>query len=103
MARFGGEEFVVLLPNTSLSTAADFAEQFRSEMQSSEIEHARSEYGVVTVSLGIAAYSGEPAELSMCQLLRDADTALYDAKNAGRNCARVHTPSYGPPALAATG
>ncbi|KRB62169.1 hypothetical protein ASE04_20070 [Rhizobium sp. Root708] len=91
MARFGGEEFVLLLPNTAISAALDFAETIRSALADMGIKHAQSEHGTVTVSIGIASYQGDSSTGEVCQFLREADIALYEAKDAGRDCAKVFT------------
>ena len=84
-ARFGGEEFVALLPHTSAEEAAGLAERLRGRVEALSIPHATSPVaGVVTVSIGCATAvpteDGEPAAL-----LAAADAALYAAKRAGRN------------------
>lgn len=63
LARFGGEKFVVLLPDTDETKALALAEQFRQTLLARAIAHAGSEYGVVTASIGIAA---NPAGSSRC-------------------------------------
>ena len=82
-ARFGGEEFLVLLPDTDRDTAMIVAEKLRSAIEHAELLGV----GAISASLGLAVLptdAGEPEEL-----LRKADRALYDAKESGRN--RVHT------------
>ena len=87
VARFGGEEFSVLLPETSLENAVAIAERLRERV--SEAIPGRidgKELPKVTVSIGIAEYKrGESLE----SLFASADVALYHAKKAGRNCVRV--------------
>jgi diguanylate cyclase (GGDEF)-like protein len=81
-ARFGGEEFLVLLPNTDGEAAGIVAEKLRSEIEHAEVLGV----GPISASLGLAVLptdAGEPQEL-----LRKADRALYSAKESGRN--RVH-------------
>lgn len=87
--RFGGEEFVALLPNTSAALALVAAERLRTTFA---IETA-SAAGVndaphinVTVSIGIAELGHDE---SIDSLLRRADAALYQAKDKGRNCCKV--------------
>lgn len=78
IARFGGEEFAVILPETSLAGAVDAGERFRKRVE------AQSLGGVaLTTSAGVASYRGGQAGPE--SLLRDADDALYRAKRAGRN------------------
>ncbi|MEO1888801.1 MAG: GGDEF domain-containing protein, partial [Cycloclasticus sp.] len=82
--RFGGEEFVVLLPSTDTFGAYQVAEKIRLNIKSLEIKHIKSDVKhVITVSAGIAALSGD--SLNDIELFKQADTALYQAKEAGRN------------------
>ena len=84
LARFGGEEFAVILPHTSLAGAAAVAENIRSFFAATPlkaVETARN-LGVITVSVGVACYC--PGELSK-EFIHRSDQALYSAKNAGRN------------------
>jgi len=83
-ARFGGEEFAVILPQTSLRNAAGLAEQIRNTLASRKLHDKRkdADYGTLTVSIGTAKYQpGEPLD----GLIQRADQALYRAKNKGRN------------------
>lgn len=86
-ARFGGEEFIILLPNTSLLGALTIAEKIRSAAAQLDLPHAHSPWGKVTCSLGVATQIGQ-AETSPLSLLSLADKALYIAKAEGRNCVR---------------
>jgi diguanylate cyclase len=83
-ARFGGEEFVVILPQTSLSEATVIAEQIRRTVQSRKIvkKHSGDTLGSITLSIGVSEY--KPGEAA-ASLLARADACLYAAKNAGRN------------------
>jgi diguanylate cyclase (GGDEF)-like protein len=81
-ARYGGEEMVVVLPETMLRQAVDVAERIRSAVDATAFEHEGQPIDL-TVSIGVSACPecvGDPAEL-----LRTADDALYDAKRGGRN------------------
>lgn len=82
VARLGGEEFVVVLPNTTPESALLFAERLRFS-----IEHTHfGPCGTITISLGVAQY---PAHASSVDgALKLADRALYQAKRDGRNCTR---------------
>lgn len=83
-ARFGGEEFAILLPQTTVANALTVAEQIRKIVGSRQIVNkTRSvNYGCVTLSLGVAQYRRGEAPVDF---VRRADEALYSAKNAGRN------------------
>lgn len=84
-ARYGGEEFVVLLPAASSTGAMHFAEEIRKNIEKLEIPHQTSECaGVVTVSIGVAVLEDYESP-SRDTLLYKADTALYQAKQQGRN------------------
>lgn len=84
-ARFGGEEFVVLLPNTGLEEAAEIAERIRTAIAALRVFHpGRAGEGFVSVSIGVAAMRPSAATPPSA-LVRAADQALYAAKAAGRN------------------
>jgi diguanylate cyclase (GGDEF)-like protein/PAS domain S-box-containing protein len=83
-ARYGGEEFVVILPETDELGAMYVAERFRSAVQTLGIEHGGNEFGVATISLGVACSNSE-GEIDRATLVRHADEALYEAKRTGRN------------------
>ena len=83
-ARFGGEEFAVLLPDTGAASAQRIAEQIRAAVQALQCRHVASAHHVLTVSAGVATAHG--ALLATSRALVDAaDEALYRAKDAGRN------------------
>jgi len=84
-ARFGGEEFVVLLPATPFESLTTLGERLRSNVEELKIPHSAS--GVcanVTVSVGGAAMIPR-AEDTLLALVETADQALYEAKGAGKN------------------
>ncbi|WP_019627093.1 PAS domain S-box protein [Thioalkalivibrio sp. ALJT] len=82
LGRWGGEEFMVLLPAADLDSGATVAETLRERVAGTPC----AAVGTVTISLGVAEYlPGEPRK----QLLRRVDQALYRAKNAGRNRVEV--------------
>ncbi|WP_184056471.1 sensor domain-containing diguanylate cyclase [Paraburkholderia sp. MM5384-R2] len=83
-ARYGGEEFVVVLPETAPAGASLIAEKIRLAISELGIEHAGSEYGRVTASIGMASWSPDQGG-DMTTVIKAADEALYNAKAAGRN------------------
>ena len=83
-ARYGGEEFAVILPHTELGMALRVAERIRRAVDTFTF-NAGDEATHVTVSGGVATYPGGPEIDSMEALVRVADTALYRAKDQGRN------------------
>jgi diguanylate cyclase (GGDEF)-like protein/PAS domain S-box-containing protein len=94
LARYGGEELVCLLPDTSERACLALAEEMRAAIESLRIAHANSPVSeVVTASIGVAALAPREAA-DPDQLLRAADAALYRAKAAGRN--RVCCPELEP-------
>jgi len=82
--RYGGDEFLVMLPETNESGAMRVAEWLRGEME--QIEVKAPEAVPITVSVGVASVIG--GDLSGPALVDRADRALYQAKAAGRNCVR---------------
>ena len=83
--RYGGEEFVVLMSNTGKDGAALLAERIRREVERMKVSPAIDALPV-TVSLGVASVNGNEDSQS---LFKRADKALYQAKDAGRNCVRL--------------
>ncbi|GAB4090541.1 diguanylate cyclase [Hydrogenophaga soli] len=82
IGRIGGEEFAVLLPNTSAGHALETAERLRLTLTNTPIHLAQGTPLKVTVSIGVTTTSGDQ---DIEALLRHADDALYQAKNQGRN------------------
>jgi diguanylate cyclase (GGDEF)-like protein len=85
VARFGGEEFVLLFPETGLDAAAALAEKLRAGVAAREVTGLDGERLSVTVSLGLAAAEGPGGGVGPADLLRAADEALYRAKAGGKN------------------
>lgn len=84
VCRYGGEEFVVVMPDTDPETAAIVAERLRSQVAGAPFEIPGNPAGkTVTVSVGIATMKAD--DVSAAELLGRADRALYGAKKAGRN------------------
>lgn len=80
--RYGGEEFVLLLPNLEGEAAFARAEQIRRDIEALTLVHEGQNLGAVTVSIGLASRAPDiPAD----RLVIAADSALYKAKDAGRN------------------
>lgn len=79
ISRFGGEEFIVLLPETSLSSAIAIAERIRQVIAGADFPESSH----ITISAGVASLQEYGCDLE--QLLRNADAALYQAKLQGRN------------------
>jgi diguanylate cyclase (GGDEF)-like protein len=83
-ARYGGEEFAVLCPDTDDSGAAQIAEQIRAAVQALQMRHVASAHHVLTISIGIASTANHRFA-NYRTFVNAADTALYEAKDAGRN------------------
>jgi diguanylate cyclase (GGDEF)-like protein len=83
-ARIGGEEFAIILTDTTLERTREIAESVRQSVQDLALPHPASASGVQTVSLGVAVQTPLKRETSI-ELIRVADKALYEAKLSGRN------------------
>jgi diguanylate cyclase (GGDEF)-like protein len=85
LARYGGEEFVILLPHTEMEEAFDLSEKIRQSIETMKIKHEFSRISDhITVSLGVASAIPIP-QTNSSYLVEQADAALYQAKNNGRN------------------
>ena len=82
IARFGGEEFVLLMPDTPLSAGLHLIEKLRAAIQACPF-HFKGEPVTITTSIGVSAF--RPGDRSD-HVLKRADEALYRAKRRGRNC-----------------
>jgi two-component system cell cycle response regulator len=88
--RWGGEEFVVVLPHTSVDDALVVAERLRADIADAPVGLGTgSDLVPLSVSIGVAAHQGELPDV----LLHRADLALYDAKNSGRDRVCVAQPT----------
>jgi diguanylate cyclase (GGDEF)-like protein len=90
VARLGGEEFAIILPDTKIEDAKNLAERIRLHVENIEVKSDSGEHVKWTISLGISAMhaSQQSKKTNKCSvetLIQHADTALYEAKNSGRN------------------
>lgn len=90
--RFGGEEFVLLLPDTAAGQALQCCELLRRQLEDQAMPHP---LGVVTISVGVAASRPDRRDDGATDLLARADAALYRAKREGRNRAMLADESTG--------
>jgi diguanylate cyclase (GGDEF)-like protein len=86
LARFGGEELIVFLPHTDPLGALDVADRIRERVSEIKLGWQGAEVRA-TVSIGVASLG--PGHASLDALIHDANTALFAAKEAGRNCVRA--------------
>lgn len=89
--RYGGEEFVVLLPRMPLDIALERAEEWRRTLQATRVPFGDFQLET-TISCGVAAYPDHARTAD--DLLRCCDEALYDAKHGGRNRSAIHHPDH---------
>lgn len=94
VGRYGGEEFIALLPGTDAAGAYHVAQGVLEDVRQLGIAHPSSPHGHVTLSIGVATLEepGEPIQARCDALLGHADRALYAAKAAGRDTVRIHPP-----------
>jgi diguanylate cyclase (GGDEF)-like protein/PAS domain S-box-containing protein len=90
VCRFGGEEFVVILPTADLAATRARAERLRSKMRELTVLHQGKSVGMVTISVGVAAFPEHG--MSPSELMAAADAALYEAKRGGRDQVAVALP-----------
>jgi len=89
--RYGGEEFVIVLPQTTLAHASEFAHRLLQQISSLRFQSADNTIFHITASIGVAEFNLHDA--SHEKLLQAADKAMYLAKNSGRNCVKEYIPS----------
>ncbi len=87
VARYGGDEFIVLLPHASAQQALVVAERIRAGVTAIPVDgpHNNKELFTVTLSIGITEMQREPADTNLEAIIQRADDALYKAKRSGRN------------------
>ncbi len=88
ICRYGGEEFVAILPNTPLQEARALAEKIRDSVIQKNILYGEKQQQMITLSVGVATYVGQYQNAA--DLVRAADTALYLAKQNGRNRVEIN-------------
>lgn len=84
VARYGGEEFAVILPETPSLGALRVGERFTETLRARKLGHPRQEGAIVTVSIGVATTSAT-RRWEVADLIAEADRALYEAKQSGRD------------------
>lgn len=83
LARLGGEEFAIFMPDTPLAQAVEVAERLRRALANTTITLPEGQLTHITVSVGVTSI--QPTDANIDDLLKRADKALYEAKNSGRN------------------
>ncbi len=95
IGRFGGDEFILLLVETNAEDALNVAERIRQHVAATPVETEKGPLNI-TVSLGLAHLGGD--FLDLVALISSADSALYQAKNSGRNqvvCGQLSKIAFG--------
>lgn len=90
VCRYGGEELTVILPETDISVAQKIGEDLRLLIEQAPFEIEDGQHITITVSTGVATYPQHGKDAST--LVSGADTALYEAKETGRNCVCTYNP-----------
>ncbi|MFW6054752.1 MAG: GGDEF domain-containing protein, partial [Thermodesulfobacteriota bacterium] len=89
VARYGGEEFIFILSRTSIKAGLQILDRLRECLSKFQVKY-RDQTISVSMSVGVTSFSSD--EASKDELLRQADTAMYQAKNAGGNRTRLYRP-----------
>jgi len=84
--RYGGEEFIIALPQTTLSQASEFSERLRNKIAALKFQDDSKNVFSITISIGIAEFNERYN--SVDSLVNAADSAMYHAKKSGRNCVK---------------
>jgi len=92
LGRYGGEEFACVLPGSDTAGALKMAEQIRLAIENMAIANSSSPRGMLTVSIGLVTIDSTHEHEGPAEYVEAADSALYEAKNAGRNTIRVGQP-----------
>jgi diguanylate cyclase (GGDEF)-like protein len=88
-ARYGGEEFAIVLPETELGGAIIVAERLRKAIEQLQIDTNGCRIGV-TASVGLTSYHPSTKKIGKSEILSEADIALYNSKNKGRNMTSIY-------------
>ncbi|WP_320039995.1 diguanylate cyclase [uncultured Desulfobacter sp.] len=92
IGRYGGEEFILCLPDCSISQGRDIAERMRSKIETTAMHISQSRPPIhITSSFGVSSFTSTNEQTAE-SLIKNADDALYSAKNKGRNCVRMAQP-----------
>lgn len=92
ICRYGGEEFAVILPDTSLKSAMNVCERLRKKVSSHRFKYNSSDFSI-SISTGVALYNNL-VHRSPVELVSAADQALYQAKKEGRNSVRYYSDNH---------
>jgi two-component system cell cycle response regulator len=104
VARMGGEEFIVVLPDAPREIVISVAERLRNAMADNPFKISDPKVGELTVTISIGAVLARPGEDTPEDLMRFADEALYAAKGEGRNrVVSVFESEFKPPGKSAAG
>lgn len=88
IGRYGGEEFLIVLPCTTLEQAYNIAEQIREDVEKIELQYHRHVEIKISVSIGVTNYKGLKDNFE--EMIKCADTALYQAKEEGKNRVKIY-------------
>jgi diguanylate cyclase (GGDEF)-like protein len=95
VCRYGGEEFAAIMPGAGVEVLEMVGERFRSAVAELGIPHVESQAGHVTISVDAASAGPQPMD-PVEELVARADSALYEAKRAGRDQVRIASTSRRP-------